>query len=201
MQKYFKNYLDATDIIDYHDENIQALAKKLSLGSSDDEAIVKNCYEWVRDIIHHSGDYQDDITTYKASDVLKYGTGWCYAKSHLLAALLRANDIPTGFAYQRLSCSEYKPDIYCLHGLNWIYIKKYEWYKVDVRGNKEGVNAQFTPPHEQLAFALGENEYDVDGNFHEPLDVVIEALKKYKSYEEMICHFPDVEADDNKDDL
>jgi transglutaminase-like putative cysteine protease len=191
MQKY----LEATDIIDYHDENIQTLAKKLSLGTSDDEAIAKSCYEWVRDNIHHSGDYKDDITTVTASEVLKYGTGWCYAKAHLLAALLRANSISTGFCYQRLSCSEYKPDIYCLHGLNWIYIKKYGWYKVDVRGNKEGVDAQFTPPHEQLAFALGEHEFDMNDNLAEPLDVVVEALKKYKSYEEMICHFPDIKKE------
>ena len=188
-----EKYLETTEIIDYQDEDIQALAKKLSLGTNDDEAIAKNCFEYVRDKIRHSGDHKDNITTYKASDVLKYGTGWCYAKSHLLAALLRANGIPTGFCYQRLSCSEYKPDIYCLHGLNWIYLKAYGWYKVDARGNKEGVDAQFTPPHEQLAFALGENEYDVEGNFTEPLEEVVEALKKYKSYEEMICHFPDIE--------
>jgi len=186
-----KAYLEATEIIDYHDKDIQTLAKKLSLGMRNDEAIAKNCYEWVRDNIHHSGDYKDDITTVTASEVLKHGTGWCYAKAHLLAALLRANGIPTGFAYQRLSCSEYKPDIYCLHGLNWIYLKEYDWYRVDIRGNKEGVNAQFTPPQEQLAFALGEHEYDVDGNFTEPLDIVVEVLKKYKNYEEMICHLPD----------
>jgi len=191
MQKY----LESTDIIDYHDENIQTLAKKLSLGTSDDEAIAKNCYEWVRDNIRHSGDYKDDIATVTASEVLKYGTGWCYTKAHLLAALLRANGIPTGFAYQRLSCSEYKPDIFCLHGLNYIHLKEHGWYRVDVRGNKEGVDAQFTPPHEQLAFALGKNEYDVEGNFSEPLDVVVEALKKYKSYEEMICHFPDIKEE------
>ena len=108
-----KAYLEATEIIDYHDEAIQALVKELAHGCKEDEAIAKKCYEWVRDNIHHSGDYQDDITTYKASDVLKHQTGWCYAKAHLLAALLRANGIPTGFCYQRLSCSEYKPDIYC----------------------------------------------------------------------------------------
>jgi len=188
-----KAYLAATEIIDYHDEAIQALSKELAHGCKEDEAIAKNCYEWVRDKIHHSGDYQDDITTYKASDVLKYATGWCYAKAHLLAALLRANGIPTGFCYQRLSCSEYKPDIYCLHGLNWIYIKKYGWYRVDVRGNKEGVDAQFSPPREQLAFALGEHEFDLLENLAEPLDVVVDTLKKYRSYEEMICHFPDIE--------
>ena len=190
------NYLKATDIIDYHDENIQALAKKLSLGTNDDEAIAKNCYEWVRDTIRHSGDYQDDMTTYKASDVLKYGTGWCYAKAHLLAALLRANGISTGFCYQRLSCSEYKPDIYCLHGLNWIHLKAHGWYRVDVRGNKEGVDAQFIPPYEKLAFSLGKHEFNLLENLAEPLDVVVETLKKYKSYEEMICHFPDIKGYD-----
>ena len=190
------NYLKATDIIDYHDENIQALAKQLSLGTNDDESIAKNCYEWVRDNIRHSGDYQDDMTTYKASDVLKYATGWCYAKAHLLAALLRANGIPTGFCYQRLSCSEYKPDIYCLHGLNWIHLKAHGWYKVDVRGNKEGVDAQFTPPYEKLAFSLGKHEFNLLENLAEPLDVVVETLKKYKSYEEMIGHFPDIKRYD-----
>ncbi len=189
-----KAYLKATEIIDYYDEDIQALAKELAQDCTDDEAIAKNCYEWVRDNIHHSGDYQDDITTYKASDVLKYATGWCYAKAHLLAALLRANGIPTGFCYQRLSCSEYKPDIYCLHGLNWIYLKKYGWYRVDVRGNKEGVDAQFTPPHEQLAFKLGENEFDLLENLAEPLDVIVDTLKENKTYKEMICHFPDIKV-------
>ena len=63
---------------------------------------------------------------------------------------------------------------------------------MDVRGNKEGVDAQFTPPHEQLAFALGEHEYDLSENLSEPMDMVVDTLKKYKSYEEMVCHFPDI---------
>jgi len=187
-----KAYLQATGIIDYHDSAIQALAKKLAQNCKDDTQIAQNCFVYVRDEIRHSGDYHDDITTCKASEVLKYKTGWCYAKSHLLAALLRANGIPAGFCYQRLSCSEYKPGIYCLHGLNWIYLKKHGWYRVDARGNKAGVDAQFTPPVEQLAFALGENEYDLTENLTDPLDVVVETLQKYKSYDEMICHFPDI---------
>ncbi len=189
MQKY----LEATDIINYHDENIQILAKSLLQNTKDDTQIAKNCFEYVRDNIHHSGDYKVDMTTYKASDVLEHKTGWCYAKSHLLTALLRANGIPTGFCYQRLSCSEYVKDVYCLHGLNWIYLKAYGWYRVDARGNKEGVNAQFTPPYEQLAFGLEEHEFDLSENLTEPLAVVVDTLKKYKTYDEMICHFPDIE--------
>ena len=188
-----KKYLQATDIIDYNHSAIQTLAKQLSSNCSDDVQIAKNCFEYVRDEIRHSGDHKDDITTYRASDVLKHKTGWCYAKAFLLAALLRANGIPTGFAYQRLSCSEYKPDIYCLHGLNWIYLKAYGWYRVDARGNKEGVDAQFMPPVEKLAFELGEDEFDLNDNLAEPLPVIVETLRKYHTYYEMICHFPDVE--------
>lgn len=177
-----KAYLEDTDIIDYNNQEVLALAKNLAQGCETDVQVAKNCFEYVRDEIRHSGDYQDEITTYKASDVLKHKTGWCYAKSHLLAALLRANGIPTGFSYQRLSCSEYRDDVYCLHGLNNIYLKEFGWYRVDARGNKEGVNAQFNPPHEQLAFELGEHEFDLLEILAEPLDEVINALKKYTCY-------------------
>jgi len=186
-----ENFLKETDIINFLNQDIRELSNKLSANSTNDVEIAKNCFEYVRDKIHHSGDYKDDITTYIASDVLKYKTGWCYAKSHLLAALLRANDIPTGFCYQRLSCSEYIKDIYCLHGLNAIYLKDYGWYKVDARGNKDGVDAEFTPPIEKLAFELQENEYDLPDIYEEPLDVVIQALKKNRTYSKMINNFPD----------
>lgn len=155
--------------------------------------ISENCFIYVRDNINHSGDFKDDITTCKASDVLKYKTGWCYAKSHLLVALLRANKIPTGFCYQRLSCGKYKDEIYCLHGLNVIYLKDYGWYKVDARGNKEGVDAQFNPAFEKLAFILEENEFDLPDIYNEPLDVVVDNLTKNKTYDEMINNFPDCE--------
>ena len=188
-----KRYLEETQVIDFSNSEIQKLSHELSKDCKTDEEIAKNCFLYVRDNIHHSGDFKDEITTCIASDVLKYKTGWCYAKSHLLAALLRANDIPTGFCYQRLSCSEYKKGIYCLHGLNAVYLKNHGWYKIDVRGNKKGVNAQFTPPLEQLAFKLEKNEFDLANIYSKPLDVVLEALKKNKTYDEMINIFPDVE--------
>jgi len=67
--------------------------------------------------------------------VLKYKTGYCYAKSHLLAALLRANNIPAGLCYQRLTIeNDMLP--YCLPALNAVYLPKYGWYRIDARGNK-----------------------------------------------------------------
>lgn len=190
-----QTYLAETPIIDFSHPDIAELAKALANGCDNDEQIAKNCFEFVRDRINHTGDHQDDITTCKASDVLKYKTGWCYAKSHLLAALLRANGIPTGFCYQRLSCSEYKTDIYCLHGLNALYLPAHGWYKIDARGNKEGVNAQFNPPHELLAFELQPHESDLETIYAEPLGVVLKALTTQKGYEAMINNFPDIQTE------
>ncbi len=115
--------------------------------------ITSRCFEFVRDSIKHSWDYQLNPVTCKASDVLLYGTGYCYAKSHLLAALLRANHIPAGLCYQRLTIENDVPP-YCLHGLNAVYLKQHGWYRMDARGNKAGVNAEFVPPIEKLAFPI-----------------------------------------------
>ncbi|WP_373070391.1 transglutaminase family protein [Sulfurimonas sp.] len=185
-------YLIEDSIVDFSSPKIQALASSLARGVNSDEDIARHCFLFVRDNINHTGDHKDNITTLKASEVLQHTTGWCYAKSILLAALLRANNIPTGFCYQRLSCGEYKDDVYCLHGLNAIYLKEYGWYRVDARGNKEGIDAQFTPPMEKLAFELQDAESDLEGIYSSPLDEVIEALKYNKTYEDMTNNFPDI---------
>jgi len=186
-------YLKETDLIDFSNKEVHDLAMTLAKDCETDTQIAKKCFEYVRDEIHHSGDYKDNITTATASEVLKHKTGWCYAKAFLLAALLRANGIPAGFTYQRLSCSEYKKDIYCLHGLNYIHLKEHGWYRVDARGNKDGVDAQFNPPYEKLAFELQENEFDLTENLAEPLDIIVYALRTHKTYDEMVDNFPDIE--------
>jgi len=186
-----QEYLTANEAVDSEHPTIIAKAKDLSKGLDSDEAIAKNCFVFVRDEIDHSGDIPAEITTYKASEVLKHKTGWCYAKSHLLAALLRANGIPTGLCYQRLSQGDGGAP-YCLHGLNAVYLKEYGWYRVDARGNKDGVNAQFTPPVEKLAFEIQEeNEGDFERIFVEPLEEVTKALQCNADYKAMTQNFPD----------
>ncbi len=187
-------YLEETTIIDFSNEEIKKLASKLSYNCKNDEEIAKNVFLYVRDEIRHVGDYKLNINTCKASDVLKQKAGWCYSKSHLVAALLRTNGIPTALCYQGLSCSEYEKDMYCLHGLNAVYLKDFGWYKFDVRGNKKGVDAQFNPPFEKLAFEIQENEYDIEEFYVEPLDCIVDFLEtKFESYEEMSKKIPDIE--------
>ncbi len=189
----FKKYLEETDIINYSHPKVEALVKKLAKDCKDDEQIAKNCFLFVRDEIRHTGDFRDNITTLSASEVLEAKTGWCYAKAHLLAALLRANGIPAGIIYQRLSHGERESRVFYLHALNEIYLKNHGWYKADPRGNKEGVDAQFIPPVEKLAFELKEGESILQENFHKPLDVVVEALQNYKTFDTMIQNLPDKE--------
>jgi transglutaminase-like putative cysteine protease len=188
-------FLEETDIIDYSNNDIQALCIRLSYNCKTDIEIAKNCFIFVRDEIKHSGDSKDDRITIKASDVLKHKTGWCYAKSHLLAALLRANKIPCALIYQRLTLSDDGTGAeFCIHGLNSVYLNSFGWYKVDARGNKEGVNAKFDPPAETLAFPIRfQGEKDFLKRYHKPLDIVLERLEKYSSYSEMSANLPDMD--------
>ena len=188
MEKFLKN----TDIIDWKNLDILNLAKKFSTATNDTEKIIKICFEFVRDKIHHSYDYRINPVTCSASEVLTKKTGYCYAKSHLLAALLRANQIPAGFCYQRLSIYENGAP-YCLHGFNAVYLPEIGWYRLDARGNKKGVNAQFTPPKERLAFAINfPEEVDCLKVFSEPLPIVIEALQTHKTWDELLNNLPDL---------
>ena len=111
-----------------------------------------------------------------------------------MASLLRAQKIPTGFCYQRLSIEDIGPP-YCLHGLNAVFLEKFGWYRIDARGNKQGVNAQFIPPDECLAFSPSENgERDLQEIWSDPLPTVIEALKKYKDIEVIHKNLPDIQV-------
>ncbi len=185
-------YLAATEIIDRDHPAILALANKIASQHHTSEAIAQSSFEWVRDEIRHSYDYQMNPVTCRASDVLKHKTGYCFAKSHLLAALLRANKIPAGFCYQRLSFDD-KGAPYTLHGFNAVYLPKVGWYRVDARGNRDNVNAQFTPPQEQLAFKIQfPEEADFQTILSEPLRVVVEALQNHIAWDEMLLNLPDV---------
>ena len=186
-----QQYLTETEVINWQHPNILQLAKKLA--TSDTYTTAKACFEWVRDNIYHSSDYKMNPITCRASEVLQHKTGYCYAKSHLLAALLRANSIPTGFCYQRLSVFDDGAP-YSLHGFNAVYLPKYGWYRIDARGNKPGVNAQFNPPQEQLAFGIKfTEEIDCKHIFAEPLPEIVTALKTHTTWDEMLRNLTDVE--------
>jgi transglutaminase-like putative cysteine protease len=191
-----ERYLAASKYIDFDDHDINSLAKTLAHGAASEHELVRRCFEFVRDEIRHSADFKLNPVTCTASDVLRHRTGYCYAKSHLLAALLRANRIPAGLCYQRLSVHDGGAP-HCLHGLNAVYLQDTGWYRLDARGNKPGVDAQFAPPTEMLAFPIKEvQERNLPEIWAEPLPVVVDVLERYESYDQVLANLPDIELAD-----
>lgn len=244
MKNYLKQqdsieaYLACDQLINYESPEVSGLAEKLRLKDGDEISAVKKAYEYVRDSFPHTFDVNAEGVACSASDVIKLGHGVCYAKAHLLAALLRYAGIPAGICYQRLcletpadasskavpdvcglseseqsqklsatsstkaqvvtvrpetqsvmdnletqsvtdsaeclSCLDHEgpPNANCtkprtrlvLHAVNAVYLKSLnKWVRMDVRGNTNGVNAQFSVEHEQLAFKIHPQFDEEDG--------------------------------------
>ncbi|MCY0932286.1 transglutaminase family protein [Streptomyces sp. H27-H1] len=158
----FAAYLAADEAVDHGHPLVQETADALWAATGDAYSYAKVAFEFVRDTIPHSADSGDDRVSWRASDVLGTRNGICYAKAHTLTALLRARDIPTGLCYQLLGDAD--GSNLAIHGLVALRLPgSDDWSRVDPRGNKPGVDAQFTLGREQLAFPvrpeLGEIDY------------------------------------------
>ncbi len=186
-------YLQEDDVIDYSNEAVTQLADALFQKANSELEFIKIAYEFVRDSISHSADINEDLITCTASEVQKSGHGICFAKSHLLASLLRCKSIPTGFCYQKLILDDETAPVLIYHGLNGVYIKEIKkWIRLDARGNKDGVNAQFSIENEQLAFPirpeLGEEDCFIV--YPKPDVKVLEKLRECKTRTELWNNLP-----------
>lgn len=153
----------------------------------------ESAFRIARDEVAHSFDTRQPLVSISAEDALCNKDGICFAKAHLLAALLRGLGIPCGFCYQRVTRKGTVESGHALHGLNAIYLEDAGWFRVDPRGNKPGINAQFNTAQEQLAYPirpeLGEVDYpDV---FTEPLAAVITAMQASQDSTELFYMRPE----------
>ena len=93
-------FLAASVVVDHNHPAVSVFSS--TVRRSTEVKTVKSAYEAVRDRFPHSYDISAQEVSVSASDVLRHGHGICFAKAHLLAAVLRALGIPVGFCYQRL---------------------------------------------------------------------------------------------------
>ncbi|MGF1426640.1 transglutaminase-like domain-containing protein [Kitasatospora sp. LaBMicrA B282] len=161
-------YLVADEVIDHQHPELRALAAEL--------ATPEAAFHHVRDQVWHSADAGAYSGAFRASAVLAARNAICHGKSHLLAALLRAQGVPTGLCYQRLEDGE---GGFVLHGLNAVHLDG-RWARLDARGNCEGVDAQYDLERERLAWPvrpeLGERDYP--GVFAVPPAPLLQALAR-----------------------
>ncbi|MGR6974338.1 transglutaminase domain-containing protein [Streptomyces cynarae] len=169
-------YLAADEVIDHDHPLVRETAARLAEDVQDSYAYARAAYEYVRDTIPHSADSGDPRVTWRASDVLEQRTGICYAKAHALAALLRAEDIPTALCYQRLAHDD--GGGHAVHGLVAVRFNG-AWHRQDPRGNKPGVDARFSLDGERLAWIPDAKSSEVDYPvlYAVPHPAVVRALK------------------------
>lgn len=184
-------FLKPTPVIDSDEPTVVAAAAELAGDAADDEQVARHCFLWVRDQVRHSSDCGSPIVTCAASQVLRHRVGFCYAKSHLLVAFLRARRIPAALCYQRLLLDD-TAKTHCLHGLVAVFLKRHGWYRIDPRGDKLGIQTDFCPPTEMLAFTPARpGEMDVPGRFADALPCVVSALQKWPTANEVARNLPD----------
>jgi transglutaminase-like putative cysteine protease len=187
-----QKFLSATDMIDFQHMTIQKKAQQLFTAGMDDIDKTRAAYAFVRDKIPHSFDCNALVITAKASDVLIHQTGICHAKANLLAALLRSQAIPTGFCFQHLTLADDDSLGYCVHAYNAVYLEN-NWIRLDARGNKAGVEAQFSLTEPILAFANRQeyDEYDWPGIYANPHQPTMLMLEKAGCLQDILDNIPD----------
>lgn len=172
---------------------VQEQIKRIKEDAATPEERAYAAFQVARDDIRHSFDSGCGIVTIGSEDVLREREGICFAKAHLLAALLRGMAIPVGFCYQRVLRQGTIESGYALHGLNALWLEPYGWFRVDPRGNKPGIDSQFSPQEEKLAYPIREHlgEVDYPNVYTTPLPTVISAMQESHNIGELFYKRPE----------
>ena len=184
--------LASTEVVDADHLLVTEAAAEITSGAADDVDRTRRIFAWVRDEVPHTNDIGSEVVTCTASEELRHRTGICYAKSHLLAALCRATGVPAGFCYQRLR-KDPPYEGFELHGFNAVYLNEHAcWIRLDARGNKPGVDAQFSLDEPRLAFEVDPTRGEsTDSAIHtEPLPAVDTALRAYDRLRDLWPNLP-----------
>ncbi|UOQ87554.1 transglutaminase-like domain-containing protein [Gracilibacillus salinarum] len=186
------DYLEESETIDFSNDLIMRTASNLFEASQTEIEKTETVFHFIRDQIDHVWDIQSRRVTSKASEVLQFKEGVCYAKANLFAALLRSQGIPTGFCYQRLMLFDTPEKGYSLHALNAVYLQQLDkWIRLDARGNNKNVDAQFSLDEERLAFPVQQQfgEIDYPTIFVRPNQQTLDVLERNADMLEIYQHY------------
>jgi transglutaminase-like putative cysteine protease len=186
-----KAYLQNIEPAGFSSPLVLELSKTFTIGYSETKDKARAIYEWVRDKYPHTFDIGANEVSVTAEDVVRNGHGICYAKSQLLAALMRGVGIPAGYCYQLLILDDVSRPYPIIHALNAVYIGD-KWIRLDARGNKDRVNAQFSLYEEKLAFPVRPQFGEIDYNtiYYEPNAKTMEALIRSKTAQQLLDNLP-----------
>jgi transglutaminase-like putative cysteine protease len=186
------DFLRPTPYIDHEHAAVRALVEARGWRGVDPVSAARAAFAFVRDEVHHSCDANSRRVTRTASDALIHREGLCFAKSHLLVAVLRHLGLPSGLAYQRLTKGDGPESGYVVHGLATVLLDQ-RWIRLDARGNKPGVKSEFSLVDERLAFTIRPelSELDYEKNFSDVHPAVARALESGTDLHEILDRLPD----------
>jgi len=95
--------LQGDEIIDHSQNDIITIVSSLTEGVNDYWDTVQRLFEFVRDKIFF--DFAPEIEgpeDWQAATILKKGSGFCHQKAILLAAFLRASELPAALVFQEV---------------------------------------------------------------------------------------------------
>lgn len=73
-----------------------------------------------------------------------------------------------------------------------MHLPRIGWYRIDPRGNKPGVDAQFMTPYERLAWdGKGAGEVNFPAIWATPMPEVVELLERSATWQEVLDNLPD----------
>ena len=97
------------------------------------------------------------------------------------------------FVIKKLILDDETAPVLIYHGLNGVYLRDYKkWIRLDARGNKAGVNAEFSVETEQLAFTVRPEMGEEDSLivYPDPDIKVLEKLTESKTRTELWNNLP-----------
>jgi transglutaminase-like putative cysteine protease len=130
--------LAATDVIDSDHPVVRETAERVAGGSTGAEAAAR-LFDYVRDEIRYDmTPVLDQRKDWTASATIERGYGFCQQKAVVLAALLRAADVPSGVGFEDLLDHKIPPayveligsQVLPFHGFTLVQVDG-EWQRVD----------------------------------------------------------------------
>lgn len=188
-------YLEDTITVDWQTPLVMERASALIADRAAPEDRLRALFRFVRDEIDDAMDVRPERVACSASQVLREGQGLSYAKSHLLAGMLRYAGFPTGFCYARLRSGEGDGGLR-LHGFNAVFWQDpARWLFLDASGREGAPEAavRFAPPW-ALSFVIdpAKGESLLPEILRRPGKRVVDLLERAPDFDAVVRNLPDV---------
>lgn len=181
-------YLSPGEYVDNDHGLVAARASELRRGAANDKDVVRRIFDYVRDLTYGAPDF-DRLGSFKASDLIGRGRGYCVPKAAAFTALCRAAEVPARLGFADVSNHLASPKTLALMGGH-----SFAWHgcsEVFLGGRWLKASPTFDTP---LCWRLGVSPLEFDGEQDAHLQPFDSLGRTFMSYDRAHGVFHDVPA-------